>query len=339
VQALCPDRGEDVYPYLARLMSLPLAEQHEEFLQALSGDNLKAGTFAALQTVLQCAADKHPLVLVCEDLQWADPTSIELLEEVLRLTDRTSLLLICVFRPLRERPSWRILEIAARDYEHRHLHMAMRPLSAENGAVLLSNLLRMPALMPMFQQRVLAHAEGNPFYVEEIVRSLIDDGALVRDAASGQWNAGQDLLDMAIPQTLQGVLTSRIDRLQEGSRRVLQMASVIGRIFHYRVLKAIATQEQQLDQHLLTLQREQMIRERARIPEREYAFKHELTREAAYGGLGCLPRWRRSNRGSWRTTGNAAATYNRRSCICSALAMQRDWPMPTRRPSTTTSEH
>ena len=133
--------------------------------------------------------------------------------------------------------------------------------------------------------RILSRAEGNPFYVEEIIRSLMDSGAIVRDEATGRWRATRDVADIAIPDTLHGVLMARIDRLQEETKRVLQLASVIGRIFLYRVLAAIAWEERELDDHLLTLQREEMIRERARVPELEYIFKHHLTQEAAYNGL------------------------------------------------------
>jgi len=134
-------------------------------------------------------------------------------------------------------------------------------------------------------KRILSRAEGNPFYVEEIIRSLMDSGAIAQDEATGRWEVTEDVSGIPIPDTLQGVLMARIDRLREESKRLLQMASVIGRIFLYRVLGAIAQEERQLDAHLSTLQREEMIRERARIPELEYMFKHELTREAAYNGL------------------------------------------------------
>jgi tetratricopeptide (TPR) repeat protein len=133
--------------------------------------------------------------------------------------------------------------------------------------------------------RILSRAEGNPFYVEEIIRSLMDSGAIVQDEATGCWQAIRDVADIAIPDTLYGVLMARIDRLQEETKRVLQLAAVIGRIFLYRVLAAIAREERELDDHLLTLQREEMIRQRARLPELEYIFKHHLTQEAAYNGL------------------------------------------------------
>ncbi|MBN1933414.1 MAG: hypothetical protein JW934_02050, partial [Anaerolineae bacterium] len=138
---------------------------------------------------------------------------------------------------------------------------------------------------PLLRERILDHAEGNPFYVEEIIRSLIDDGSIVRNEAAGRWQATRDVTDIAIPDTLHGVLVARIDRLQQESKRVLQLASVIGRLFFYRVLAEIAHEQQSLDEHLLTLQQEEMIHERARAPELEYIFKHQLTQEAAYNGL------------------------------------------------------
>jgi hypothetical protein len=147
---------------------------------------------------------------------------------------------------------------------------------------LVGNLLEVEALPSLLRMRILDHAEGNPFYVEEVIRSLIDSGVVIHDETTEQWQATQPVEDIAIPDTLQGVLMARIDRLEEEARRVLQLASVIGRIFLYRVLATIAQEDQALDQHLSTLQREEMIRERVRGPELEYAFKHHLTQEAAY---------------------------------------------------------
>jgi oligopeptide transport system substrate-binding protein len=194
-------------------------------------------------------------------------------------------LLICVFRPLKEHDSWRIRETVARDYEHRHTDIWLRPLSASDSAVLVGNLLQVEDLAPRLKERILEVAEGNPFYVEEIIGSLLDQDAILWDEVSGHWLAADEAAQIPLPDSLHGVLLARIDRLREDTRRVLQMASVIGRIFLRRVLQAIVEEEQQLEQHLLSLQREQMIEEQARIPELEYVFKHELTREAAYNGL------------------------------------------------------
>jgi predicted ATPase len=138
--------------------------------------------------------------------------------------------------------------------------------------------------------------------VEEILRSLIESGVLVKDEGLGEWRGTQERVDVPLPDTLHGLLAAPIDRLEPASRRVLQMASVVGRIFSYRVLAAITDRSplqapgkgahprlsrgtSALDCCLLTLQRAQLIHERSRTPELVYVFKHDLAREAAYNGL------------------------------------------------------
>ena len=285
VIAFCPDSYNNVYPYLALLMSLPLTKEEDAFVNSVEPKKLKDSTFRALEMVFKVAADEQPLVLVCEDIHWADSTSLEVLEHLLGLTDRLALLVICVFRPRREHDSWQLQETVARDYGHHHIHLRLDPLGAEESEVLVGNLLHLEALPQGLRDRILGQGEGNPFYVEEIIRSLINEGAIVEDEVTGHWQATQVIAKVQIPDTLQGLLMARIDRLQMETKRVLQMASVIGRVFLYRVLDTIAEDERRLDDRLLTLQREELIRERARLPELEYIFKHELTREAAYNGL------------------------------------------------------
>jgi len=293
VRELCPTSYEEVYPYLGRMMSLPLEDDVEDKLRGLGPERLKVLTFRAVERVVESATSEGSLVMVCEDLHWSDPTSLELLEHLLGLTDRTSLLLVCAFRPYTEHGCWAIRETIARLHRHHHTDLWLESLSTADSEELVGNLLEVEALPRPLRVRILDHAEGNPFYVEEVIRSLIDSDVLFFDEDTARWQAAREVEDIAIPDTLQGVLMARIDRLQEEARRVLQMASVIGRIFLHRILAAIAEQEdarpeqgrRELDSHLLTLQREEMIRQRARVPELEYIFKHHLTREAAYNGL------------------------------------------------------
>ena len=290
ILALCPDQFDAVYPYLGRLLALPLETEAEAVVRRLDGRSLRAGSFRAVETVLEWTARQRPLVVVCEDLHWADPTSIELLEYLLPLTERVPILYICAFRPEREHGCWRIKETIAPHY--RHTNLELLALSPNESTALIGNLLHIQDLPAELCARILNRAEGNPFYVEEIIRSLINSGVIVREAEAespatptGRCHATREAAEIVLPDTLQGVLVARIDRLQEESKRVLQMASVIGRVFLYRILAAIAQTEQELDEHLEILKQEEMIRERAQVPELEYIFKHELTREAAYHGL------------------------------------------------------
>ena len=283
--ALCGGSAEGHVPYLARLMSLPMDPDTEALLAGEDGQHLKDRTFAAVEELLRGAVQEKPLVLVCEDLHWAGPTSLELLERLLGLTDRAALLLILVFRPEPAHGCWALRETIRRAYRHRHTDLELRPLSSGDTQTLVGNLLQMEQLPSELRQRIIAAAEGNPFFVEEVIRSLMDSGAIARDATTGRWVVADQVAAILIPDTLQGVLLARLDRLDEDTRRVLQMAAVIGRVFLYRLLGEMAAEQRELDGHLLTLQRQEMIRERARIPELEYIFKHELTREAAYNGL------------------------------------------------------
>jgi len=286
VRGLCPDSSDEVYPYLGRMMSLPLEDEVEARLVGLDAEALKFLTFRAMRRVVEAGAGQGPVVLVCEDLHWADASSLELLEHLLPVTDQASLLLICALRPYREHACWGLRNTASHLYHHRHTDVWLRPLSAADGEVLVGNLLEVEALPRPLRARILDHAEGNPFYVEEVIRALIDSEAVVQDEVTGYWQAVREVEHITIPDTLQGVLRARIDRLQEEARRVLQMASVVGRVFLYRVLAAITEDEaEQLPAHLVTLQREEMIRERSRVPELEYIFKHHLTQQAAYNGL------------------------------------------------------
>jgi DNA-binding SARP family transcriptional activator len=286
VEMLCADCVDDVFPFLARLMSLPLAEEVEAVLRGLGNKGLKVGTFRAAGILIERAARQQgPLVVVCEDLHWADPTSLELLEQLLPLTDRAPVLFICLFRPETEHGCWHIKETAARQYRHRHTDLWLETLSDVESTRLLNNLLQLEELPPGLVERILDRAEGNPFYVEEIIRSLIDNEDIVWDEVTGRLQVRGTVPELAIPDTVRGVLMARIDRLQGGPKRVLQLASVIGRVFSYRVLEAIVQKERELSSHLSTLQREEMIRERTRIPELVYIFKHQLTQEAAYRTL------------------------------------------------------
>ncbi len=127
--------------------------------------------------------------------------------------------------------------------------------------------------------------EGNPFFLEEFIRTLIDTGAIARDESGMRWQAETDVQEITIPDNLLALVSSRIDRLEEGPRRTLQLSSVIGRSFYHGVLKQITEPNVTLDRQLNTLQRAELIREAARLPELEYTFQHDLTREAAYNSI------------------------------------------------------
>jgi len=237
---------------------------------------------------------RTPLLIVCEDLHWADPSSLILLEHLLPMTQIAPLLLIVVMRPHENPISDELIAVAER---YRHVGITLEPLTTDESATLVRRLLRVDALPAALMARVLELGEGNPFYLEETLRALMDSDAIAYDAESQRWRATRDVADIAIPDTLQGVLQSRIDRLAPSVKQVLQLASVIGRIFQFGVLEALVSPEEPLEAHLEALQDAALIREQQRVVEsakspwlsaaqrRTYIFKHYLTQQAAYGSL------------------------------------------------------
>ncbi|MEJ2266446.1 MAG: adenylate/guanylate cyclase domain-containing protein [Anaerolineales bacterium] len=157
---------------------------------------------------------------------------------------------------------------------------------ASESGELVDSLLRISDLPAGLRNRIMEKSEGNPYFVEEVVRTLIDRGVVVRDEAAACWQATGEGEDLDIPGNLQSLLVARIDRLADEARRTLQVASVVGRSFYYRIVQRLVDfAAEELDLYLLTLERMQFIQEAARLPELEYLFRHTLTQEAAYSTI------------------------------------------------------
>jgi tetratricopeptide (TPR) repeat protein len=249
------------------------------------GEALKRQIFESSIDLWSGLAERTPLVLVFDDLHWADPASIELIIHLFQLTDQAPILFVCAFRPYRSYPSWSIKTTAETNFPHRYAEISLSPLSETDSGMLVDSLLSISELPSQLRQLVMSKSEGNPFFLEEVVRTLIDHGIIRMDAEDGRWRVAADFGEIDIPDNLQALLLARIDRLEGEARRTLQLASVIGRSFFYRVLQSIADAISSLDQQLVTLQRVELIRELARQPEMEYIFRHELTRDAAYQSI------------------------------------------------------
>ncbi len=244
------------------------------------------GIADAVREYLAAVAHASPVVLVFDDLHWADEASLELLSAVSDLVNLHPILLVAVLRPDRHAASWNTLERIESALGPSFLRLNLEPLSATNSQQLLGNLLYVEELPETIRGLMLRKSEGNPFFLEEVIRSLIDAGYLVQEG--GHWQATREIVDVAIPDTLLGLLTSRIDRLPTLTKQVVQIAAVIGRTFPYDVLTAVSDRApltERIDNpqmHLERLAMEELVREWTRDPRLEYIFKHALTQEAAY---------------------------------------------------------
>lgn len=226
-----------------------------------------------------------PVVEVIDDLQWADQASVDLLIDLLSLVDEVPILFLFAFRPERQSPAWRVKIHAETEYPHRYTEIALKPLDAKGTDELVGALLKIDDLPEELHETIVRKTEGNPYFIEEVVRSLIEQGVVEHVGERLHFNPAFHLSEIAIPDSLQALLMARMDRLDQETRATLQMASVIGRSFYYRILLAISEKAMTVDKHLLALQRVELLREGGRAPELEYVFKHELARDAAYATI------------------------------------------------------
>ena len=274
----------EVYSILAQLLSLPLTADDTEFVKTLKGEEFRTHLFSIIEQRLRALSEKQPVILLLEDLHWADQSTIELLANVLPLIKQTRLTFINVSRSRHEPTTlWSRLNPVLENYRDYLIEVPLQSLTADSSRTLVRELLGGDYLPESLAAEIFAKAEGNPFFLEEVLRSLIEGGKLV--AEGGKWTVAPMSGALSVPDTLQGVLLSRLDRLSEELRQLIQKASVIGRVFLYRILEKVAGARAALDNQLASLETSDLVRERARLPEIEYIFKHALTQEVAYRTL------------------------------------------------------
>ncbi len=282
--ALAGEDGTDTGLYLGVLLGLPLAGEREAQVRFLDADKVNVQVFRAVRRFLQHLTEQRPLVVVLEDWHWADDASVQLLEHLMPLIRTMPLLIVCTTRPQPDGTPARLIEAARRAVADRLTEIRLAPLSATASLELVGEAFGLGTLPHGLREVVLRRAEGNPFFLEEIVRALVDLG-LVRQGATGQWELSEALGQLGIPDTVRGVIVARIDRLDEELKELLRVAAVVGRSFLRSLLAAIAEHDRDVDAHLGELQLLDLVRERRHLPELEYAFRHALTQEAVYDSI------------------------------------------------------
>ena len=285
VTGLFPDTADEIAPYLASLLGVTLPADLASRVQHLDAQAMGRQVLLASRRFFERLATGQPLVLVFEDLHWFDQSSMELIEHLLPLVEKVPLLLCTASRPGAGTPAARLREVAMQKYATRYTELVLAPLSADDSEALLAGLLGTPDVPPHLHRLVLTKAEGNPLFVEEVVRSLAAVGVLAKDETRGAWRIRRTVADVRIPDTIQGVIMARIDRLDEDIKQLLKLAAVVGRSFFHRVLGVLADADRELDRHLAELQDVELIRERQRLPELEYIFNHALVQEATYASI------------------------------------------------------
>ena len=273
----------DILPFVATLMGLPLPAPYKERVQGIEGEALEKLIRKSMRDFFTRLSTERPLVIVIDDLHWADRSSLEMLESLFRLAASERILFVNLFRPGYVRTGQRILESTRADTWTAQLDLMLEPLDGHESEKLITNMLNDRGLKPSVLGPIIHRAGGNPYFVEEIVRSLIDQGAVV--VRGGKFKLTADFHRVTIPHTIRDVLMARIDRLEDEARKLLRVAAVIGRSFFYRILAEVADQAIPIDRHLAYLKNAELIHERRRLEELEYFFSHALAQEAAYASI------------------------------------------------------
>jgi class 3 adenylate cyclase/tetratricopeptide (TPR) repeat protein len=263
---------EPTLPALLALLEVPVQDQP---WQALDPQQRRQRTLDALKRLLLCESQVQPLCMVFEDLHWIDAETQTVLDSLLDSLPTARLLLLVNYRPEYQH-GW-----GAKTY---YTQLRLDPLPPASADALLVTLLgHAPGLEPL-TRLLIARTQGNPFFLEESMRTLVETGVLVGER--GAYSLAQALPTIQVPATVQAVLAARIDRLPPEDKRLLQTAAVIGTDVPLPLLQVIADMpDEVLHRSLTHLQAAEFLYETRLFPECEYTFKHALTHEVASGGL------------------------------------------------------
>jgi class 3 adenylate cyclase len=292
-----PDEPEGVAALLAHTIGLGSGGEDGDrrvMTDPAESGQFQEGVLRAWRVFFEAVAARRSLLVLVEDIHWADDLLLDLLEYVAAKASDAPLLLLCTARPelLERRPDWG-------GGKRNYALLSLEALSRANTNTLVNALLPGDGVPEALRQGILEKVEGNPFYIEEIIHMLVDRGLIMHDRRAGwrvapEFAESAELADPAIPDTIQGVLLARLDLLEPQERDILQHAAVMGRYFWASALRALAPHlaTLDLDTALTALQRKDLIRvsEYARhsvapAGEPVYAFNHNLTRDVVYSTI------------------------------------------------------
>ncbi|HET6380906.1 MAG TPA: adenylate/guanylate cyclase domain-containing protein [candidate division Zixibacteria bacterium] len=247
--------------------------------------------FWAARRFLEALGRERPLIVVVDDIHWAEPTFLELIGHLVQTVEDASVLLLCTSRPdlLDRQPDW------ATDADSQRL--VLSPLTDDDAAKVVAGLLGEAGIAGEAQERIVLAAEGNPLFVEQLLSMMIDTGAL--HFADGRWEPTGDLADLEVPPSIHALLAARLDLLAREERAVIEPASVIGLTFAQGAVSAIAPEpvRPRVPDHLVSMTRKQLVRPNQPTAPGDmaapdfgtddvtYRFQHLLIRDAAYGAL------------------------------------------------------
>jgi len=265
------EKLSSVIPPFQDLLSLKV---DDEIYINLEPKEKREKTFEAIRDLLIRMSQDKTLVVAIEDLHWIDKTTEEFIDYLIGWLANARIMLILLYRP---------------EYTHQwgsksyYSKLGLTQLTTKSSAELVKAVLEEGEVAPELRDLILNRAAGNPLFMEEFTYTLLENGSIQK--RDNQYVLSTNVSDIQVPDTIQGIIAARIDRLEESLKRTMQVASVIGRDFAFRILQAITGLREDLKSYLLDLQRLEFIYEKSLFPELEYIFKHALTQEVAYNSL------------------------------------------------------
>jgi len=260
-----------VLPPLQELLSLKVED--EAYLK-LEPQKKREKIFEAIRDLAVVGSQRKPLMVAIDDFQWTDRTSEEFLSYFIGHLPNSRILLLLLYRP---------------EYTHQwgskscYSQIRVDELPTKSSADLVRAMLEEGEVAPELRELILNRAAGNPLFMEEFTHTLLENGSIQKK--NHQYVLSRKASEIHVPDTIQGIIAARMDRLDENLKRIMQVASVIGRDFAYRILQTITGMQEELKGHLVNLQGLEFIYEKSLYPELEYVFKHALTQEVAYNSL------------------------------------------------------
>ena len=283
VQRLSPEQANEIFPFIATMMGLPLIGKAKERVAGIEGEALEKLILKNMRDLITAAATVRPLIIIIEDMHWADSSSITFLESLFKLARNQQIMFINVFRPGHEDTGDYILKFLEENFPQDHMNINIEPLAEAESKELIWNLLQKASLPNEINELIIRKTEGNPFFIEEIIRSFIDEGII--EIKNNEFRLTEKIHQANIPENINEVILSRVDKLDEKTKDLLKTASVIGRNFYYKVLEEAADTIGELDSRLEYLKDVQLIGESKKKDEIEYLFKHALAQQATYESI------------------------------------------------------
>ncbi len=277
------DGVDEILPFVASVMGMELTGKQADLVSGIAGDALMKITQKNIRELMLKESLQKPIVYILEDLHWADQSSLELLQSLYRLAQNSHIMFLNVMRPNYPETSDRLLEAMHSKYPELVTDLILEPLDSHNCRELINNLVDTGKLPAQTTETILNRADGNPFFIEEVIRSFLDEGAI--ELRDGEFNLTDRINDVIIPDSVQQILMARIDRLDEETKSLLKIASVIGRGFFQKILTDVAGSVDEIDERLEYLEDVQLIRKNRKLDEIEYQFKHALVQEVAYESI------------------------------------------------------